>query len=171
MHDHGTPAQAISQTEANRDRAIETLRRAAACAARRAVRPKRIATERLKHVAMPCDVHRSIGQTEANRDRAIETSTLRWHADCHRAGQTEANRDRAIETVTPAIAAGSSATVRPKRIATERLKHLHDDQLTIAACMVRPKRIATERLKHVHTGRRIAQMPVTSDRSESRPSD
>ena len=63
-----------------------------------AVRPTRIATERLKHSLSIMDRHIWQCQTDPNRDRAIETFVI-----------TRRSYEWTI--------------VRPTRIATERLKH------------------------------------------------
>ena len=91
------PAAGIDgQTDPNRDRAIETVRRRLPAAALE-VRPTRIATERLKL----CRVHQCRMAFQVRPTR-IATERLkhgqRVTAGASTARQTDPNRDRAIET-------------------------------------------------------------------------
>ena len=108
-----------SQTDPNRDRAIET-----------------------SGIAGPT-TDTAWRQTDPNRDRAIETSSINC-VQRQPGSQTDPNRDRAIETMMASNGLCSLSSVRPTRIATERLKH-----------GILPAR----------------QNDLLSDRPESRPSD
>ena len=109
-----------------------------------AVRPNRIATERLKHVALPV-----VPVPPDVRPNRIATERLK-PPFMSRSG-------------------GVGARVRPNRIATERLKLAPGHPTAASAGYVRPNRIATERLKQdaAHATLRVVECQTEPNRDRA----